>query len=133
MGLMALMGRIIIVVSIIAFPVSLFLILSFSDLLGFTEVVALILASLFFLAGGIYAGVLGVKTEELSSMIDSLLEPRKTAPAGNVIKAVCPVDNRQAIFVHVTPHRSDAKPDGRDLFVGSCGHEVHREQIQLKH
>jgi len=132
LGLMALMGRIIIVVSLLAFPASLYLILLFSDLLGFTGVVALIVASLFFLASGIYAGVLGVKTEELSSRIEALLAPEKVQ-TGNLIKAICPVDRRQAIFVHVTPHRSDAKPDRQDLFLGSCHHEVHREDIQLTH
>lgn len=132
MGFLSLMGRIIIVVSLLAFPASLYLILLFSDLLGFVGMVALITASLFLLAGGVYAGVLGVKTDELSSRIDALLEPEKVK-AGNLIKAVCPVDNRQAIFVHITPQRLDAKPDKQDLFLGSCGHEVHREEIRLKH
>ena len=102
MGFLSVMGRIIIAVSLLAFPVSLYLILLFSDLLGLVGMVALITASLFLLAGGVYAGVLGVKTDELSSRIDALLEPEKVK-AGNLIKAVCPVDNRQAIFVHITP------------------------------
>ena len=62
MGFLSWMGRIIIVVSLLAFPAVLYFILQYSDLLGFVGVVELIVASLFLLAGGVYAGVLGLKT-----------------------------------------------------------------------
>jgi hypothetical protein len=132
MGFLSWMGRIIIVISLLAFPAVLYFILQYSDLLGFVGIVELVIASLFLLAGGVYAGVLGVKTDELSARIGYLLEPEK-ARAGNLIKAVCPVDNKQAIFVHVSPYRLDARPDSLDIFQGSCGHEVRRKEIRLEH
>ena len=52
--------------------------------------------------------------------------------AKNLIKAECPVDHREVVFVHVSPYRNDAVPDGLDLFLGSCGHEVHRGEIEAE-
>jgi len=36
------------------------------------------------------------------------------------------------VFVHVSPYRRDAVPDGLDIFLGSCGHEVHRGEIETE-
>lgn len=127
------MGKIIILVSMVAFPTSVYFILRFSDALGLVGVVAALLASLFLLLGGVYAGLLGLRTDELYAHIDSLVQPGNKVRGGNLIKGVCPVDNKQVIFVHVSPHRDDARPDRLDLFMGACGHEVYREEIELEH
>jgi hypothetical protein len=50
----------------------------------------------------------------------------------NLIKAICPIDHQQVVFVHVSPHRDDARPDGLDIFLGSCGHEAHRGEIEVE-
>jgi hypothetical protein len=50
----------------------------------------------------------------------------------NLIKAICPIDHEQVVFVHVSPHRDDARPDGMDIFLGSCGHEAHRGEIEVE-
>ncbi len=127
------MGKAIILVSILAFPTTVYLTLRFSDLLGLLGVVAVLLAGLFLFLGGVYAGLLGVRTDELSAHIESLFQPGRRVGGGNFIKGVCPVDDKQVVFVHVSPHRVDARPDRLDLFLGACGHEVYREEIELEH
>ena len=69
----------------------------------------------------------------LQQQFESFVNPLKIRPnAVNLIKAVCPIDQEQVVFVHVSPHRDDARPDGLDIFLGSCGHEVHRGEIEVE-
>ncbi len=127
------MGKLLIGISILILPVALFFTFIFSGILGTTGVEIAVGASLFVFFCGLYAGFLGVKYEQLQKKFEALLNPLRIRPkAANLIKSVCPVDHQHQVFVHVSPHRDDARPDGLDIFVGSCGHEVHREEIEEK-
>ena len=135
MGFLSIMGKIIIVLSMIFLSTAASLTLLYSDNLGLNAVqISLVLGiSVFLFLTGIYSGTLGIKIDRLHERLDSLsstLEPRQLTK--NLVKAVCPIDNKHAVFVHVRPHREDAMPDGLDLFLGSCGHEVHREEIEIE-
>ena len=129
------MGKIIIVFSMAFLSVAASFTILFSYNLGLNSIqisLVLTISVLLFLAG-IYSGTLGIKMERLHERLDSLsstLEPRPLTK--NLVKAVCPIDNKHVVFVHVRPHRIDAVPDGLDLFLGSCGHEVHREEIEME-
>lgn len=131
MGFLSIMGKILIVISLIILPVAVSMTIIFSEFLGMTGVAIALGSSTFVFVCGLYSGLLGVKYEQLQRRFDSFVNPlRIRSKAANLIKAVCPVDNQQAVFVHVSPHRDDAQPDGLDIFVGSCGHEVHRGEIE---
>lgn len=135
MGFLSIMGKIIIVLSMAFLPVAASFTILFSDNLGLNSVqISLVLGtSVFLFFTGIYSGTLGIRMERLQERLDSLsstLEPRPLTK--NLVKAVCPIDNKHVVFVHVRPHRIDAIPDGLDLFLGSCGHEVHREEIEIE-
>jgi hypothetical protein len=126
------MGKTLIGISIAILPISISLIIVFSENLGLTGITVSLGASLFVFCCGIYSGFLGIKYERLQERFDLFVNPLRIRPrATNLIKAVCPIDQRQEVFVHVSPHRDDARPDGLDIFVGSCGHEVHRGEIEL--
>jgi len=130
-GFLSIMGKLLIGISILTLPVALFFTFIFSGILGTDGVWIAVGSSLFVFSCGLYAGFLGVKYEQLQKRLEALLNPLRIRPqAANLIKSVCPVDQQQVVFVHVSPHRDDARPDGLDLFVGSCGHEVHREEIE---
>ena len=114
-------------------PVAVSLILVFSETLTTVGVAISLGASVFVFLCGIYAGFLGIKYERLQQKFESFVNPsRVRSNAVNLIKAVCPIDQGQVVFVHVSPHRDDARPDGLDIFLGSCGHEVHRGEIELE-
>ena len=135
MGFLSIMGKIIIVLSAVFLAGAASLTILFSDNLGLSAIqIGLVLGiSGFLFLTGIYSGTLGVKMERLHERLDSLsstLEPRPLTK--NLVKAVCPIDSKHVVFVHVRPHRVDAMPDGLDLFLGSCGHEVHREEIEIE-
>jgi hypothetical protein len=132
MGFLSLMGKIIIGIAVIAPVVALYFVMTSSDALGLTGVVGLLAGSGVFCIGGIYAGLLGLKIEKLSARLDPVSSQRPRTKAKNLIKAECPIDHREGVFVHVSPFRSDAVPDGLDLFLGSCGHEVHRGEIEAE-
>lgn len=127
------MGKAIIAISLLALPSAFYLILISSNTLSTLEFAGLIVASLLLFLGGVYAGLLGIRTEELAAKIDSLTRPPGKIAGGNLIKAVCPIDKKRVVFVHVSPHRTDAFPDGLDLFLGACGHQVHRAEIEVEH
>jgi hypothetical protein len=130
-GFLSIMGKLLIGISILTLPVAVFLIFIFSGILGTLGVSIALGASLFVFFCGLYAGFLGVKYEQLQKQFEALLNPlRIRSKAANLIKSVCPVDRQQVVFVHVSPHRDDARPDGLDIFLGSCGHEVHRGEIE---
>jgi hypothetical protein len=132
LGFLSIMGKTLIGISIAVLPISISLIIIFSENLGLTGITVSLAASLFVFCCGIYAGFLGIKYEQLQERFDLFVNPLRIRPnAANLIKAVCPIDQRQEVFVHVSPHRDDARPDGLDIFVGSCGHEVHRGEIEL--
>lgn len=131
MGFLSIMGKVIIGISIIVLPIEVSLIIIFSDTLGLTGIALALAASTFVFLCGLYAGYIGVKYEQLQKTFDAFVNPLRIRPkASNLIKAVCPIDRQQVVFVHVSPHRDDAQPDGLDIFVGSCGHEVHRGEIE---
>ena len=135
MGFHSTMGKIIIVFSMAFLSVAASFTILFSENLGLSTIqISLVLGiSVFLFLTGIYSGTLGIRMERLHERLDSLsstLEPRPLTK--NLVKAVCPVDNKHVVFVHVRPHRIDAVPDGLDLFLGSCGHEVHREEIEIE-
>ena len=135
MGFLSIMGKIIIGLSLAILPVALSLITIFGDSLGlgFNGVAIAVGVSIFVFFCGLYAGFLGIKYERLQNKFESFVNPLRIRPkAANMIKAVCPIDHQQVVFVHVSPHRDDARPDGLDIFLGSCGHEVHREEIEVK-
>jgi hypothetical protein len=135
MGFLSVMGKILIGISIITLPIAVSLIIIFSDSLGLgvNGVAITLVASTFVFFCGLYAGFLGVKYERLQEKFETFVNPLRIRPkAANLIKAVCPVDHEQVVFVHVSPHRDDARPDGLDIFVGSCGHEVHRGEIEVE-
>jgi len=126
------MGKITIGIAIIAPVVALYFAMTSSDALGLTGVVGLLAGSGIFCISGLYAGLLGIKVEKLSARLDPVSKQRPRTKAKNLIKAECPIDHREGVFVHVSPFRSDAVPDGLDLFLGSCGHEVHRGEIEAE-
>ena len=127
------MGKVIIGISIIVLPIEVSLIIIFSDTLGLTGIALSLAASVFVFLCGLYAGYVGVKYEHLQKTFDAFVNPLRIRPKdSNLIKAICPVDHEQVVFVHVSPHRDDAQPDGLDIFVGSCGHEVHRAEIEIE-
>ena len=127
------MGKILIGISLIILPLAISLIIIFSEILGVTGIAVALGASLFVFLCGLYSGFLGIKYERLQNQFEAFINPlRIRSKASNLIKAVCPVDHEQVVFVHVSPHREDAQPDGLDIFVGSCGHEVHRGEIEIE-
>jgi hypothetical protein len=129
------MGKFFIGISLITLPVAVSLTIIFGSSigLGINEIAIVLGASVFVFFCGLYAGFLGVKYERLQDQFETFLNPVMIRPqAANLIKALCPVDHEQVVFVHVSPHRDDARPDGLDLFVGSCGHEVHRGEIEVE-
>jgi len=132
MGFLSLMGKVIIGVAVIAPIVALYFTMTSSDALGIVGVVGLLAGSGIFCIGGLYAGLLGLKIEKLSARLDPVSRQRPRTKAKNLIKAECPIDHREGVFVHVSPYRSDAIPDGLDIFLGSCGHEVHRGEIETE-
>lgn len=133
MGFLSIMGKVLIGISIALLPIAVSLIIVFSEFLGETGVVIALGASIFVFLCGLYAGYLGVKYEQLQGKFEALVDPLRIRPkTANLIKATCPVDREQVVFVHVSPHRDDARPDGLDLFLGSCGHEVHRGEIEVE-
>ena len=133
MGFLSIMGKVLIGISIALLPISVSLIIVFSEFLGETGVVIALGASVFVFLCGLYAGYLGVKYEQLQGKFEAFVNPLRIRPKiANLIKAICPVDHEQVVFVHVSPHRDDARPDGLDIFLGSCGHEVHRGEIEVE-
>jgi hypothetical protein len=133
MGFLSIMGKIIIGVAVLAPVGASYFVMTSSDALGFTGVVGLLAGSGIFCIGGLYAGLLGLKIEKLSTRLDPISGQQRTRPkAKNLIKAECPIDHREGVFVHVSPYRRDAVPDGQDIFLGSCGHEVHRGEIETE-
>jgi len=126
LGFLSIMGKTLIGLSIIILPIAVSLIMVFSEILGPG-------ASIFVFFCGLYAGFLGIKYERLQERFEAFVNPlRIRLKAANMIKAVCPIDREQVVFVHVSPHRDDARPDGLDIFLGSCGHEVHRGEIEVE-
>lgn len=133
MGFLSIMGKILIALSIMILPAAVSLIIIFSATLGMLGVAIALGSSIFVFVCGLYAGFLGIKYEQLHERFEAFVNPlRIRNNAVNLIKAVCPVDKSEAVFVHVSPHRDDARPDGLDIFLGSCGHEVHRGEIEIE-
>jgi hypothetical protein len=133
MGFLSIMGKILIGLAMLTLPVAVSLTLVFSEILTTTGVVISLAASVFVFFCGIYAGFLGIKYERLQDKFESFVNPlRVRTNSVNLIKATCPIDHEQVVFVHVSPHRDDARPDGLDIFLGSCGHEVHRGEIEVE-
>ena len=133
MGFLSIMGKILIALAMLTLPVAISLILVLSETLTTIGVAISLGASIFVFFCGIYAGFLGIKYERLQQTFESFVNPLSIRPnATNLIKAVCPIDHEQVVFVHVSPHRDDARPDGLDIFLGSCGHEVHRGEIEVE-
>lgn len=133
MGFLSIMGKILIALAIMTLPVAISLILVFSETLTTIGVAIALGASNFIFFCGIYAGFLGIKYERLQQKFESFVNPlRIRSNAVNLIKATCPIDRAEVVFVHVSPHRDDARPDGLDIFLGSCGHEVHRGEIEIE-
>jgi len=132
MGFLSAMGKIIIGIAVIAPVVALYFAMTSSEALGLTGIVGLLAGSGIFCISGLYAGLLGLKIEKLSARLDPVSRQRPRTKAKNLIKAECPIDHRVGVFVHVSPFRSDALPDGLDVFLGSCGHEVHRGEIEAE-
>jgi len=133
MGFLSIMGKILIGLAMLTLPVAVSLILVFSEALTTIGVAISLGASIFVFSCGIYAGFLGIKYERLQQKFESFVNPlRIRLNAVNLIRAICPIDHQQVVFVHVSPHRDDARPDGLDIFLGSCGHEVHRGEIEIE-
>jgi hypothetical protein len=133
MGFLSIMGKILIALAVLTLPAAVSLILVFSETLTNIGVAISLGASIFVFFCGIYAGFLGIKYERLQDQFESFVNPLKIRTnSANLIKAICPIDHEQVVFVHVSPHRDDARPDGLDIFLGSCGHEVHRGEIEVE-
>ncbi len=133
MGFLSIMGKILIGLAMLTLPVAVSLILVFSEALTSIGVAISLGGSIFVFFCGIYAGLLGIKYERLQQKFESFVNPLRIRPNPvNLIKAICPIDQQQVVFVHVSPHRDDARPDGLDIFLGSCGHEVHRGEIEIE-
>ncbi|SRR6266540_3408235 len=131
MGFLSIMGKILIGISMITLPAVVSLIIIFSQTLGMVGITVSLGSSIFVFFCGLYAGFLGIKYERLHRSFEAFVNPlRIRHKAANLIKAVCPVDHQRVVFVHVSPHRDDARPDGLDIFLGACGHEAHREEIE---
>lgn len=131
MGFLSIMGKILIGISLIILPLAVSLTIIFAETLGTTGIAVALGASIFVFFCGLYSGFLGIKYERLQRRFELFVSPLRIRPkASNLIKAICPIDHGQVVFVHVSPHRVDAQPDGLDIFVGSCGHEVHRGEIE---
>ena len=126
------MGKVIIGIAVLAPVGAAYFVMTSSDALGLMGIVELLAGSGIFCIGGLYAGLLGLRIERVSSRLDPVSRQRPRTKAKNLIKAECPVDHREGVFVHVSPYRSDAVPDGLDIFLGSCGHEVHRGEIETE-
>ena len=133
MGFLSIMGKILIGLAVLTLPLAVALIFVLSETLTTIGVAISLGASVFVFFCGIYAGFLGIKYERLHHKFESFVNPlRIRSNAVNLIKAICPIDHGQVVFVHVSPHRDDAQPDGLDIFLGSCGHEVHRGEIEIE-
>ncbi|OLE71358.1 hypothetical protein AUF78_02420 [archaeon 13_1_20CM_2_51_12] len=133
MGFLSIMGKFLIGLAMLTLPVAVSLVLVFSETLTTIGIAIALGASVFVFFCGIYAGFLGIKYERLQQKFESFVNPLRIRPNPvNLIKAICPVDHEQVVFVHVSPHRDDARPDGLDIFLGSCGHEVHRGEIEVE-
>ncbi len=133
MDFLSIMGKILIGLAMLTLPVAVSLILVFSEALTSIGVAISLGGSIFVFFCGIYAGLLGIKYERLQQKFESFVNPLRIRPNPvNLIKAICPIDHEQVVFVHVSPHRDDARPDGLDIFLGSCGHEVHRGEIEIE-
>jgi len=133
LGFLSIMGEFLIGLAMLTLPVAVTLVLVFSETLTTIGVAIALGASVFVFFCGIYAGFLGIKYERLQQKFESFVNPLRIRPNPvNLIKAICPVDHEQVVFVHVSPHRDDARPDGLDIFLGSCGHEVHRGEIEVE-
>jgi len=133
MGFLSIMGKILIGLAILTLPVAVSLILVFSETPTTLGVAISLGASIFVFFCGIYAGFLGIKYERLQERFESFVNPLRIRPnAVNLIKAICPIDHGQVVLVHVSPHRDDARPDGLDILLGSCGHEVHCGEIEVE-
>jgi hypothetical protein len=133
MGFLSIMGKILIALAILTLPVAVSLILVFSETPTTIGVAISLGASIFVFFCGIYAGFLGIKYERLQQKLESFVNPLRIRPnAANLIKSICPIDHQQVVFVDVSPHRDDARPDGLDIFLGSCGHEVHRGELEVE-
>ena len=126
------MGKVIIGIAALAPVGAAYFVMTSSDALGLMGIVELLGGSGIFCIGGLYAGLLGLRIEKVSSRLDPVSRQRPRTKAKNLIKAECPIDHREGVFVHVSPYRSDAVPDGLDIFLGSCGHEVHRGEIETE-
>ena len=133
MGFLSIMGKILIGLAMLTLPVAVSLTLVFSEALTTIGVAISLGASIFVFFCGIYTGFLGIKYERLQQKFESFVNPLRIRPNPvNLIKAICPIDQQQVVFVHVSPHRDDARPDGLDIFLGSCGHEAHRGEIEIE-
>jgi hypothetical protein len=132
MGFLSIMGKILIGLAVLTLPFAVSLILVFAETVTTIGVTISLGASVFVFFCGIYAGFLGIKYERLQQKFEAFVNPLRIRPnPANLIKAICPIDHEQVVFVHVSPHRDDARPDGLDIFLGSCGHEVHRGEIEV--
>ena len=133
MRFLSTMGKLLIGLAMVTLPVAISLTLVFGEALTITGVAISLGASVFVFFCGIYAGFLGIKYERLQEQFELFVNPlRIRSNSTNLIKAACPLDHKQVVFVHVSPHRDDARPDGLDIFLGSCGHEVHRGEIEIE-
>src|SRR5207245_9831860 len=108
MGFLSVMGRVIIGIAVIAPVVALYFAMTSSDALGMIGVVGLLAGSGILCIGGLYAGLLGLKIEKLSARLDPDSRQRPRTKSKNLIKAECPLDHREGVFVHVIPYRNDA-------------------------
>src|SRR5437870_12371877 len=130
MGFLSIMGKILIGIAMLTLPVAVSLILVFSETLTTIGVAISLGASIFVFFCGIYAGFLGIKYERLHQKFESFINPLRIRPnTANLINALCPIDHEQVVFVHVSPHCDDAAPDCMDIFLGSCGLELHRVEF----
>jgi hypothetical protein len=133
MGFLSIMGKILVGLAMLILPITISLTLVYSAILTSVGVMISLGASIFVFSCGIYAGFLGIKYEQLQEKFESFVNPVRIRPNPvNLIKAICPIDHEQVVFVHVSPHRDDALADGLDIFLGSCGHEVHRGAIEIE-
>jgi len=85
MGFLSIMGKIIIGVAVLAPVGAFYFVMTSSDALGQIGVIGLVAASGIFCIGGLYAGLLGLKIEKLSSRLDPLSRQRPRTKAKNLI------------------------------------------------
>ena len=103
------MGKILIGLAMLTLPVAVSLTLVFSEALTTIGVAISLGASIFVFFCGIYAGFLGIKYERLQQKFESFVNPLRIRPNPvNLIKAICPIDQQQVVFVHVSPHRDES-------------------------